>query len=76
MNGAILLAVFKAIPALYKLYKESVDLFIQQQEISDRQGYDKKKAERDALITAMMKTGVTDEELRDLRRALYNLNHR
>jgi hypothetical protein len=72
----ILLAFFKALPVLWKIYKESVDLYLKQQDNSDIKAYDKKKYERNALISAMQKQGVTDEELRSLRLALYNLNSR
>ena len=74
--GAILLSFFKAIPVLWKIYQESVDLYIKQQEVSDQNRFDKKKHERNALIAAMLRPGVTDEELRSLRTALYNLNNR
>lgn len=75
-TAATLLAIVKAIPALEKIYSQSIDLYLSQQSAADNNQYDKKKAERDALIAAMLRQGVTDEELRDLRRALYNLNHR
>lgn len=75
-TAATFLAIVKAIPALEKIYSQSIDLYLSQQSAADNNAYDKKKAERDALIAAMLRQGVTDEELRDLRRALYNLNHR
>ena len=74
--GAILLSFFKAIPILWKIYQESIDLYMRTQEIADQNRFNKKKHERNALIAAMLKTGVTDEELRDLRLALYRLNNR
>lgn len=76
ITGATLLAIFKAIPALERIYLESIDLYFMQQGAADQNRYNEKKAERDALIAAMMKPGVTDNELRDLRRALYSLNRR
>ena len=75
MTAAMILAVLKAIPALHKMYLETIDLYFKQQSAADNNAYDKKKAARDAIIAAMMKTGVTDVELRDLRRSLYDLNH-
>lgn len=75
-TAATFLAIVKAIPALEKIYSQSIDLYLKQQSAADNNAYDKKKAERDALVAAMMKPGVTDNELRDLRHALYNLNAR
>ena len=75
MTAAMILAVLKAIPALQKIFESVIDLYFKQQEAADNNAYDKKKAARDAIIAAMMKTGVTDVELRDLRRSLYDLNH-
>lgn len=75
MTAAMILAVLKAIPALQKIFESVIDLYFKQQEAADQNHYDKKKAARDAIIAAMMKTGVTDVELRDLRRSLYDLNH-
>lgn len=74
--AALIVAVAKAIPALQKIFEDAMDIYWKQQSAADQDGYDKKKAERDALITAMMKPGVTDNELKDLRRALYELNRR
>lgn len=74
MTAALLLAIFKAIPSLEKIYLESIGLYFKQQAASDQDRYSKKKAHRDALIFAMTQTGKTDEELKDLRRALYDLN--
>lgn len=75
MTAAMLLAIFKAIPALEKIYLESIDLYFKQQSAADNNHYDKKKAARDAIVAAMLRQGVTDAELRDLRRSLYDLNH-
>lgn len=72
----IFLSFFKAIPILWKIYQESVDLYVRQQEIADKDKFEKKRYERNAIIAAMMKPGVTDEELRSLRIALYNINYR
>ena len=76
MTAALLLSIFKAIPALEKIYLESISLYFKQQEAADINRSDKKKTERDALIAAMMRPGVLDNELKDLRLALYNLNRR
>ena len=72
--AAVILTVIKAIPAIEKLYSQTVDLYFKQQEAADINRMDKKKTQRDAFIAAMLRPGVTDNELKDLRRALYNLN--
>jgi hypothetical protein len=74
--AAVILAFIKAIPALEKIYSQTIDLYFKQQESADINRFDKKKHERDALIAAMMRPGVLDDELKDLRRALYDLNRR
>ena len=74
-TAATFLAVIKAIPALEKIYTQSIDLYFKQQSAADNDHYDKKKIARDAIVTKMMTAGVTDNELKDLRRALYDLNH-
>lgn len=74
MTAALLLAIFKSIPSLEKMYLESIGLYFKQQAASDQDRYSKKKAHRDALIFAMNQTGKTDDELKDLRRSLYELN--
>lgn len=74
MYATLLLAIFKAIPALEKIYLESIGLYFKQQAAADQDRYSKKKAHRDALIFAMTQPGKTDDELKDLRRALYELN--
>lgn len=73
--AALILAVLKSIPALEAIYVSTIDLYFKQQSATDNDNYDKKKAARDAIITAMMRPEVTNEELRDLRRSLYDLNH-
>ena len=75
MTAATLLAIFKAIPALQRLFEEAVDLYFMQQAASDQNRYSKKKATRDAIIKAMQKPGIKDEEIKELRISLYNLNH-
>jgi hypothetical protein len=74
--AAAILAFIKAVPAFEKIYSQTIDLYFKQQEAADINRLDKKKSERDALIAGMIRQGVTDEELKDLRRALYNLNAR
>ena len=75
MTAALLLAIFKSIPALQKIYEESIGLYFKQQAANDQDRYSKKKAQRDAFLFAMVQPGKTDDELKDLRRALYDLNH-
>jgi hypothetical protein len=74
--AAAILAFIKAIPALEKIYSQTIDLYFKQQEAADINRADRKKTARDALIAAMMRTGVSTDELKDLRRALYDLNTR
>jgi hypothetical protein len=74
MTATLLLAIFKSIPALYKMYEASIGLYYKQQSASDEERYSKKKATRDALISAMETPGKTYEELKELRRSLYDLN--
>ena len=74
MTASLLLAIFKSIPALLKIYEESIGLYYKQQAASDQDRYSKKKAQRDALLFAMTQPGKSDEDLKDLRRALYDLN--
>lgn len=73
MTAAMLLAIFKAIPALEKIYLESVDLYFKQREAADINRVNKNKAVRDALIAGMLRPGVTDAELKEIRHALYDL---
>lgn len=74
-TAATFLAIVKAIPALEKIYTQSIDLYLKQQSAADNDHYDKKKIARDAIIAKMMSPGVSDAELKNLRRALYDLNH-
>ena len=74
--AAALLAFIKAIPSLEKIYLMTVELYFKQQEAADQSRYDEKKTHRDALILAMGKDGVTEDELKNIRRALYDLNRR
>lgn len=74
--AAVILSFVKAIPSLEKIYLMTVELYFKQQEAADQNHYDEKKVHRDALILAMTKQGVTDEELKNIRRALYDLNRR
>lgn len=74
--AAFLLAFMKALPAAEKIFFEVQELYWKQQEAADNNRADRKKAERDALIAGMLRPGVTDDELKDLRRALYDLNRR
>lgn len=74
MTATLLLAIFKSIPALLKIYEESIGLYYKQQAAADQNRYSKKKATRDAIILAMEIPGKTYEELKELRRSLYDLN--
>lgn len=59
-----------------KIYIMTIDLYFKQQEANDQSHYDERKIHRDALIAAMSKNGVTEDELKSIRRALYDLNRR
>lgn len=72
--AAFIIALIKALPAAEKIFQRSVDLYFAQQEAAEHERYQKKKATRDAIIAAMTRQGVTDEELKELRRSLYDLN--
>jgi hypothetical protein len=76
ITGATLLAFFKAWPAAWKIYEQSITLYFAQQSASDNNRHDRKKAAREAIIAAIMRPGVSDEELKDLRHSLYFLNHK
>jgi hypothetical protein len=72
--AGFLLALVKAIPSIERIYLQTVDLYFKQQEAADQNRYSKKKHSRDAIITAMLRPGITEDELKDLRRTLYDLN--
>jgi hypothetical protein len=72
--AAFVLAILKAIPATQKIFEQVIDLYYASQSAADHTRYAKKKAHRDAIIAAMKRPEVTDDELKDLRRALYDLN--
>lgn len=71
MSAAAILAIIKAIPAVFKMYEQTVDLYFKSQEAADINQMAKNKAVRDALIAGMLRPGVTDNELKDIRRHLY-----
>jgi hypothetical protein len=71
--AAAILAFIKAVPAFEKIYSQTIALYFQQQEAADVNRVDKYKHARDALLAAYKTPGKTDEELKDIRRALYDL---
>lgn len=70
---AAILALIKAFPLALKVFSQVIDLYFGQQEAADSSHYSKKKIKRDALLFAMTKPGITDEEIKNIRRALYDL---
>ena len=74
--AAVILSLVKALPAIEKMYLMTVELYFKQQEAADQDYYDEKKVHRDALISAMLRPGVKEDELKNIRRALYDLNRR
>lgn len=74
MSAAAILAIIKAIPAVLKMYEQTVDLYFKSQEAADINQMAKNKAVRDALIAGMLRPGVTDNELKDIRRHLYAIS--
>lgn len=73
-TAAAILAILKAIPALEAIYLQTVDLYFKAQEAADLNHMAKNKAVRDALIAAMLRHGVTDNELKEIRRHLYAIS--
>lgn len=73
MTAALLLAIFKAIPSLEKIYLQSIDLYFKQQEAADNNRTTAIEKKRTDLLNQMKQPGVTDEELKAIRRALYDL---
>jgi hypothetical protein len=73
--AAAILALIKVFPQAVKLLNQVIDLYLNAQDAADQNAYDKKKVTRDALLSKMKTPGLTDNELKDIRRALYELNH-
>ena len=73
LTGATLLAIFKAIPALEKIFSEAVDLYIKQANASDENNMNKIQAQRDALVASISRS-TSHEERDHLRRLLYSLH--
>ena len=73
--AAFLYAFIKAIPAAQKIFEDVQTLYFNAQEAADINRYDKAKVARDALLQAYKMPGKTDAELKDIRRALYDLRN-
>lgn len=73
MWASAVLAVIKAIPAVYKIWKEVIDLYHEQQDAADVSKSEKVLKEREATIAAMKQPGLTDEQRGTLRRRLWEL---
>jgi len=74
MTGATLLAIFKAIPALQKIFEEAVELYYKELAARDQDRVVQTQKEREALVAALKQPGLNDENRRILRRRLYDLH--
>lgn len=74
--GAALLAVFKAIPALWNIYQKSVELYIKEQNAADQANVNNVREKREALLASLKQPGLSDENRANLRHLLYSLHGR
>lgn len=71
---ALLLSVFKAVPAIWSIYQMTVDLYIKQMNEQDESNVNNVREKREALIASLTQPGLSNENRDRIRRILYSLH--
>lgn len=71
--GAAFLALLKAIPPLYKMFQEAVDIYYDEMAAREERDVSERGRQRDALLAAIKRPGLSHEERDTIRRMLYAL---
>lgn len=70
----VLVAIFKAIPAITELANKFVELWLYSQDKIDERNAEKLKIKREAIFKSLQNKELTNEERGELRRMLFDLN--
>ena len=71
---ALILSIIKAIPALEAIFKQAIVLYYQQIDATYNEHVSFNQKKREAIIAALQKEGLTDENRDSLRHMLYDLS--
>lgn len=74
--ASAIFALIKAIPTLLNIFEQCIDLYYQSIKVADESRTAEVAKERDKLLAELKREGVTDDERKVIRRALYNLQSR
>lgn len=72
--ASLILGIVKAIPAVEKIYKRSIDLYYAELNARDINNVNKVREQREALLASLKAPGLTDENRANIRRILYTLS--
>lgn len=70
----VLVALFKALPAIKSLVDQFTELWIYSQEIKDENKTLQKQKQREVLLKSLQNKELTNDERANLRRLLYDIN--
>lgn len=70
----VLVALFKAIPAITEIANKFVELWLYSQDKIDEKNAEKLKIKREAIFKSLQNKDLTNEERSELRRMLFDLN--
>jgi len=71
---AFILSIIKAIPAIESIFKSLVSLYYEQIDAAYDSRVSANQKKREAIVAALQKEGLTDENRDNLRRMLYDLS--
>ena len=71
---AFILSIIKAIPAIESIFKSLVALYYEQVDAAYDSRVSANQKKREAIVAALQKEGLTDENRDNLRRMLYDLS--
>jgi hypothetical protein len=73
-TAAFILSIIKAIPAIESIFKSLITLYYQQIDAAYDAHVSANQKKREAIIAALQKEGLTDENRDSLRRLLYDIS--
>ena len=71
---AFILSIIKAIPAIESIFKSLVSLYYEQIDAAYDSRVSANQKKREAIVAALQKEGLTDENRDNLRRLLYDIS--
>lgn len=74
MPISLILGIIKAIPVIESIFKQVIDLYYSQLDASYDAHVSANQKKREAIVAALQKDGLTDENRDTLRRLLYDLS--